>query len=318
MAVPGRRFSLWRMAALLVVLTSETALGVLLYGLGWYETGGLLRWLACLLLALLPALAAVVMLTRKRFRFSLKTLLVAMALIALFMLFSVRPVLEARQSRRVSRQLAAAGAQLNGPCINDGDYFERIGYDPGCTWAPYTDDYATPVWLRPLLLDVLAVPRDDQVFIAAINNTTEAEILCANTASLPHLEVLQIGGPIGSEAVERLSDSLSQFQSLKVVSIGGAAIPEHCFSGLKSVKALFVIDDWAKQRLSAVQLREIAELPNLAVLHVHQARIGDADLQELSGSKARFMFLKRTGVSAKAIRKLAKALPACDVRDVSK
>jgi hypothetical protein len=306
------------MAALLVVLTSETALGVLLYGLGWYETGGLLRWLACLLLALLPAVAAVVVLSRKRFRFSLRALLAATALVALFMLASVQPVLEARQSRQVSRQLAAAGAVLNGGSILDGDFFERIGYDPQCTWAPPVEDDKTPVWLRPLLSEVLAVPRDDQVFIAAIKNSAEADILSANADRLPHLEVLQIYGAIRGEAMERLSATLPQFRSLKVVSVGGTVIPEHWFRGLQSARALFIVDDRAKLRLSAAELRDIAALPKLAVLHVHQSRIRDADLQELSGSKASFIFLKRTGASAKAVRKLAKALPSCDVRDVSK
>jgi hypothetical protein len=306
------------MAALLVVLTSETALGVLLYGLGWYETGGLLRWLACLLLALLPALAAVVMLSRKRFRFSLKTLLVATALVALFMLASVRPLIEARQSRKASRQLAAAGAWLNDPRRNDDDYFQRIGYDPQCSPLPDPIDEKTPVWLRPLLSDVLAVPRDDQVLTLEIKNSVEAEILSANASRLPRLEVLSIGGPINSEAMERLRTALPRFQSLRIVWIGDLVIPDDWLIELKTTKALFLLDDGSKQRLSAAQLHEIAGLPNLGVLHVHQLRIRDAELQELSGSKARFIFLKRTGVSSNAIRKLAEALPACDVRDVSK
>jgi hypothetical protein len=244
--------------------------------------------------------------------------LAATTLVALFMLASVRPVLEARQSRLVSRQLAAVGAVLNDPRGNDDDYFQRIGYDPQCTWAPPLEDDKTPVWLRPLLSDVLAVPLDDQVFIAAIKNSAEADILCGNADRLPHLEVLDIYGAISGEAMERLSAALPQFRSLKVVSVGGTVIPEHWFRGLQTARALFIVDDRAKQRLSAVQLHDIAALPKLAVLHVHQSRIRDADLQELSGSKASFIFLKRTGVSANAIRKLAKALPSCDVRDVSK
>lgn len=318
MSVRRRRFSPLRMAALLVVLTSETALGVLLYGLGWYKTGGLLRWLACLLLALLPAVAAVVLLSRKRFRFSLRALLAATALVALFMLASVRPVLEARQSRRVSRQLAAAGAWLNDPRRNDDDYFQRIGYDPQCSPLPDPNDEETPAWLRPLLSGVLAIPRDDQVLTLAIKSSAEAELLSANASRLPRLEVLSIGGPINSQAMERLGAALPQFQSLKIVWIADVVIPDHWLMELRTAKALFLLDDRSKQRLSAVQLREIAGLPNLGVLHVHQLRISDADLQELSGSKARSIFLKRTGVSANAFRKLAEALPACDVRDVSK
>jgi hypothetical protein len=151
-----------------------------------------------------------------------------------------------------------------------------------------------------------------------IKSSGEAEILSANASRLPRLEVLSIGGPISSDSMERLSAALPQFHSLKIVWIADLAIPEHWLSELGSARALFLVDDRSKQRLTPGQLREIAELPDLGVLHVHQFRIRDADLQELSGSKASFIFLKRTGVSANAIRKLANALPSCDVRDVSK
>src|SRR5215204_6005174 len=103
------RFLVIRMSALLVVLVTETALTVSLWHSGWLGTGSHLRLILCSVAAGLPLLLAATILFRHRFRFSLRGLLMIMALVAVFMFASVRPLLEAFDARQGSRLLTLNG-----------------------------------------------------------------------------------------------------------------------------------------------------------------------------------------------------------------
>jgi hypothetical protein len=118
----GKRFSIVRVAALLAVLLIETALTVSLWASGWLGTGDHLRMVMAGAAAALPLIVAAALLFRHRFHFGLRALLAAMALVAMFMFFSVRPLLEAREARQASRWLADNGVKVFTE-LNRGDFF---------------------------------------------------------------------------------------------------------------------------------------------------------------------------------------------------
>src|SRR5689334_21696517 len=111
-----------RTAILIAFLLLELAFAWSFRALGWFETGGLVRWGACALLALAPLLTARSLVARRRFRVGRRTLLLAMSLLAMFMWASVLPLYEAIEARRGSQAVQTCRAGISLAPGND-EYF---------------------------------------------------------------------------------------------------------------------------------------------------------------------------------------------------
>jgi hypothetical protein len=145
----------FRIALLLTLLVGETALVFSLRLLGWHETGTAIRWLSALVLAVLPLAIAAILLVGHRFRFRLRTLLVAMALVAFFLAITVMPLQNALSSRRMSQRLLAAGATVH-TASQFNKVYKQLAYDPRPAIPVSPEEPQLPVWLRPLAGDLLA------------------------------------------------------------------------------------------------------------------------------------------------------------------
>jgi hypothetical protein len=168
-----------RLWLLLALLASESALALSLHTLGWFETGGLLRQAACALLALLPLVVAVALVARRRFRFSIQVMLIATALLALFMWISVLPLYEALAARRGTQALFAVKASPREFCSNE-EYFVRVGYDPRPAPPPPPASRPVPPWLRPLAGEALRFPVDAAVREIKLQDDQQVAALAAH------------------------------------------------------------------------------------------------------------------------------------------
>jgi hypothetical protein len=316
MANNGQRFSIVRVAILLVVLLVETALTVSLWADGWLGTGQHLRMMVAGAAAALPLGVAVWLLLRNRFRFGLRALLASMALVAVFMFFSVRPLLEARNARQASRLLIASGAEVFVDS-HRGDFYVQLGYDPHLPRSYEPLRGAIPLWLKPLAVDLPNFPPDDAVINVLLLNDAQAAAFCQVATRLKNLEDVGISG-VSANGMELLRKHLPQLPRLVEVSVNNDTdIPDGWLASLTNVRSISI---WAEGKrmgspLAPEHLQDIASLPQLKVLLIFGYSVNDADIQALSESTSlSHLVLRYSKVSEASKRKLSDAMPDCEIR----
>src|SRR5262249_14569475 len=146
----------------LTLLLGEVGWVAALRAFGWNTTNSRIEWLACLFWAGLPLVVAAIVLARHQLRFNVRTMLVAMALIATFLYLTVRPLQTAVSSRRASRAVLSAGATLHTISSWDNVY-ASLQYDPRTPAAKVLPAPELAPWLRPLARNLLSVPTDDSI-----------------------------------------------------------------------------------------------------------------------------------------------------------
>jgi len=304
-----------RIAALLLLLGAEVALALSLRELGWFETGHVIRWGACGLAALLPLVVAAILMLRNRLRFSLRSLLMAMALVAVFLFISVLPLIEAFDARKGSQRLQADGVQFSTESMDE--YYRQIGHDPRPTPPTPPVNRQLAAWLRPLAGDVLTLPTDEEIKSVWLDADGQVLRLCAMPSRFCNLEQIGVGPNVSSAGLQVLGGALPKFPRLTALDLGNVPIPKDWLKSLRNVKTLFLgVGGPLKGRLLDPQhLKDLGELPNLEVLMIAGYLVRSADMQALAGSESlRFIHLKRTATAPWGKKQLAEAMPNCVIR----
>jgi hypothetical protein len=309
LGTPTRR--LWWLGAL---LAAESLLALSLHTLGWFETGGLLRQAGCALLALLPLAAAIYLVARRRFRFNMRTMLIATALLAAFLGISVFPLFDAVASRRGALALAATGIDVRDYCSND-EYFLRDGHDPRPPAPPRPAVRPLPIWLRPLAGEALRLPVDAAVREVKVNDDAQAFALAANIARLPSLTYVGVNtrglSPPGVAAVFATLPQASQLVQYHMT----CPVPPGMLRQARSVRCIWI--DSGSRLVNAIGpevLNDLAALPELQHLDMRHVRISDADLQLLAKSASlRRIVLRAEGPTPAGVDRLEASMPDCRI-----
>ena len=295
---------------LLALLTLEIALVGSLHLLGWLGTAGAFRWGASALIAFLPLALACHLISSQRFRFSMRSLLIAMSLLAVFMFVTVQPLYEALESRRGSRALLAFRAWVSTYSSND-TYFKQLRYDPRLSRPDALETPPTPAWLRPLAGDRLVAPVDEAIQEIHLDTDAQVAAFAANASRFRTLNCVMIRTTMLSPAaMQQLKDSLPQVPSLVRVHLS-CPIPTGLLPTLTRVRAVS-IDSGSRtlKSLGREQVQELVALPSLQQLEVRRARIGDADLPLLAQSTTlRHVTLLISGADKAGLRELVDAMP---------
>ena len=283
--------------------------------LGWFETGGLLRQAACALLALLPLAAAVLLVARRKFRFSIQVMLIATALLAFFMWISVLPLYEALESRRGTQALFAVKASPRDFCSND-EYFVRVGYDPRPAPPTPPASRTAPPWLRPLAGDALRLPVDAAVREIKLQDDHQVAALAAHVERFPSLTYVGIAtrglSPSGIATMLQVLPRVANLVQLHVT----CPVPKGILSSAPGVRCIWI--DSGSRRVNLLgpdEMNELAALPELKLLDLRHIRISDADLQLLAQSASlRQIWLRAEGVTPAGIERLRSSMPECEVK----
>jgi hypothetical protein len=245
----------------------------------------------------------------------MQSLLAAMALVAVFMFFTVRPLLEANDSRRASRLLAANGVVPQVESSRD-DFFSQIEYDPRFPRNYGTSKGEIPRWLMPLAGDLVNYPQDDAIIEVALRGDDQVAAFCQVANRIGNLESLDVFG-VSAKGMEQLQKRLPSVPRLLDISVNiDVDIPDGWFASLAQVRSLMV---WAERQrmgspLAVERLREIAELPNLKVLLLFGYSVNDANVQELARSRSlKRIVLRYSDVTEDGKRRLREAMPGCKI-----
>lgn len=313
-AAPLQRRVSVRLRWLVALLIVESALAVSLQSLGWFETGGLLRQVACALLALLPLAAAVVLVARRGFRFSMQVMMIATALLTLFMWLSVMPLYEALASRRGVQALAAEKMTVRDYCTNE-QYFAKLAHDPRPPAPPKPAERSLPVWLRPLAGDALRLPVDAAVREVRLHGDGQVAAFAAHVErfrSLTYVGVYSRGiSPYGMAALRGALARVPQLVQLHVT----CPVPAGVLKAVPEVCCIWIDSGTRKVNLlGPAEMNDLAALPELRHLDLRHVRISDADLQLLAQSGTlRQIVLRAEGVTAEGVERLRSSMPQCQV-----
>lgn len=314
-AAPSPRRVSVRLRWLVALLLLETTLAILLQTLGWFETGGLLRQAACAMLALLPLAAAIVLMARRGFRFSVQVMLIATGLLTLFMWISVMPLYEALASRRGVQALAAERIAVRDYCSNE-QYFAKFSYDPRppAPLKPATN--SVPIWLRPLAEDALRLPVDAAVREVKLHDDGQVAAFVAHVGrfrSLTYVGVHSRGiSPFGMAALCGALARAPQLVQLHVT----CPVPAGLLKSVPGVRCIWIDSGTrAVNQLGSQEINDLAALlPKLSHLDLRHVRISDADLQLLAQSGSlRHIVLRAEGVTPEGIERLRSSMPECQV-----
>ena len=307
-----------RTAILIAFLLLELAFAWSFRALGWFETGGLVRWGACALLALAPLVVAAGMLARRRFRFGMRTLLIAMSLLAIFMWASVLPLYQAIEARRGSQALQACRAEISLASGND-EYFKRVGYDPRRTAPVYHPEPTLPAWLRPLAAEMLQVAPDNSVCEVWFDNDAQVTAFAEHVARFTRVRCIGLRKGVGPQGRQMLSNVMNKLSHVDQLYVEGLVSEEwlrtRAFNRLRSLKINGLPrspDAISKQVLAA-----IAELPELRYLSLWWVETSDEDLQQLAKSTSlRLIELRVSGATSPGFEQLGRALPDCRIKGI--
>lgn len=284
--------------------------------LGWFETGGVIRWGACALLALLPLAVAAALLARRRFRFGMRTLLIAMSLLAIFMCVSVLPLYEAIEARRGSQALMESRAYLNLTFGYDS-YFEQVSYDPRRPAPAHKSGPSLPGWLRPLAADTLRAPPDNSVREIWLDNDAQVAVLAEHATRFTGVTCIGLRNGVGLRGKQTLANVMTKLPHVDQLYVDSPVPAGWLRSGefdrLRSLRIYGV--PRSPDLLSAELLKEIAGLPDLRHLSLWWVETSDADLQLLAKSTSlRLIELRVVGATSPGFEQLGRAMPNCRIK----
>lgn len=296
------------MLVLLALLLLEIALVLSLLTLGWFGTGIAIQLVTCIFVTVLPLLVACVMLATNRLRFDLRSLLSAIALIAIFLTVSLIPLLEHRAARQASMRLLSANATISEGSDWD-DFYPQFGWKPPQKLTT-TDTARVPPWLTPFTNRTSAIPTDNSVRTIWLNTDNQCRILANHWQYFPALQFVGITGGVSGEGFSLLETTLSHFEHLDAVYTNDVVVPPNWYSCLTNIRTLLI---WAEMATSGKpfpndHLADIASLPNLEVFMVLGYAFNDNDARKLATSKSiKRVILRGTAVTVSGEKDLSDA-----------
>jgi hypothetical protein len=192
-----------------------------------------------------PLLVAMVLLLRRGLKFSVRSLLAATTLVALFLMLSLLPLVRHRAARQVSMQLLSASATIN-EGLDWDDFYTQIELDPPPKLTPTNTD-AIPAWLTSFTATTDAIPPDDAVRSIWLNNDRQCRILAENWERLPSLQSVSITRGVTNEGFRLLQDVIPQFQHLDCVHTNDVSPPLNWYVSLTNVRTLWVWGEGASR-----------------------------------------------------------------------
>lgn len=278
---------------------------------GWTVLIATATVLATMALMLLWFLAALCF--RRRFQFSIRSLLMLTVVVAIPSSWLAVELQNARKQRAAIKVIELAGGRAN--------------YDDG-TFG--TSPASTPAWLSPLFGDDFFV---NVAFVElAGSEATDATLECLD--SLPQLRTLNLRKTCVTDAGLRHLEGLHQLLELK---LGDTHATDASLEYLGQMPHLFGLDLY-KARISDAGLKHLKGLTELAELSLNDTRVTNAGLEHLEGltrledlylndteitdaglkhlarlTHLQILWLCDTKVTEKGIKSLEQTLPACSI-----
>ncbi len=304
---------------LLGLMAIEIGLLVSLRKLGWFETGNVLQMLGSILVMALPILIIAIVLLLNRFRLSLRMILILIALNALLLGTSVKPMLEYRDQRRGGYRLLTANARLD---------TEQYNFQHGAKWnyglvkIPTIEEPVIwiPPWISYFVRDIQKGPADVLIVNIVVESDEQLKLIAEEAKRFSNLKTLSIDTTqISSEGISRLPSIFASCKSLSDLYFFGNDM-EKLHGGLAIGDGLRGVSFYAYQGqpLSVSLVRELTSLDHLESISFNFQCANDEVLQSISPRpKLKNILLRQTDVTEEAIRKFRESNPDCVLKVIA-
>ena len=294
------------------LLVFEIILVISLRTLGWVGTGNSAKWIGSLVAAAIPLVIAFGLFLKSGRRFSLRALLISMALVSIFLFVSVLPLLEANRARSGARRLMSAGIDFDTAEMNK--IYERLGHDPRAGRSTVPIDGDVPSWLVPIAGKLLKIPPDKSIRSVSLASDAHVETLCESPVLFSNLYDIGLGTGVSPHGMNVMRNSLPKFRNVVAISVYDLDPSPEWLNSLVTIKSLRLSSERRPRMLSTEQLTAIADLPNLELLWFYMYPITDQDVTVFERTKTlRYAFFRYSGVTAAGKQQLEATLPECTV-----
>ena len=187
----------FRVVILLLILVGELGFLHLITTTGWLKTVDLTYRLGIYGLLLLPLGIASLMLIRKRIRLS--SMMIAIAMLAIFLGFALRPVFKVRSEKRAALLLSQSEIdfQTETHLFNfEENRYEKLDGHP-----------SHPKWVNAVIGEkYVTTPSADQILSVAIVNDRQLKTL--QNIELPQLKTLHLTSQVSEAAIQEHQDTI--------------------------------------------------------------------------------------------------------------
>ena len=285
------------LGTLFVLLLFVIATGVSLLAIGTFATYGAIYLATCAFVTFLPLLVAAFLLFRCRFRFGLQSMMVTVALVAVFLFVAFLPLWDYESSRSVSSQLTAAGSLLDELMDLDRYYLDHH-LEPSPHPEIPSESQLFP-WLKPFAAKLSLLPPDVAIRSVYLTSDRQVRILCDNAKRLKNLQGIHVNVVVSGIGLDRLAGTFENFPNLDIVILQYVNPPENWYKSLGGIRTLNIwLQGQKKGKLTPESIASLSSLQNLEVLFVHGNHIDDSDVKILATSPSlKTLVLKCTQVT---------------------
>jgi hypothetical protein len=225
---------------------------------------------------------------RRRFRFSLRTLLMVVVLLSVPMGWFALKMRQAERQRQAVEAIQKAGGY--------------VAYD----YEFYGSGPPGPAWLRRLLCE------DFFANVVLVHFSMRfGDGYMVHLKGLTGLEWLEL---TGTQVTDGGLEHLRGLTKLDSLELSDTQITD---AGLEHLKGLTKLEDLnlSNTQVTDAGLEYLEVLRNLRILELSSTQVTDAGLENLKGlTKLKYLDLRETQVTDEGIKDLQKALPNCEIR----
>lgn len=276
----------------------------------WFETSGwksTVAWgglIAAVSLALLPLIAAISLLLVRGRKFSLRSMMIATALVAVFVSLFLYPYLQAKERRRGVIALEAAGILYQ--TVPD-----RASHQPPPERPAIERDIR--FWMKPFIGDSFPSTPDLAVRGLALRTDKDIQLVASLIDRFPNLDsvILDERG-ISKEGFQLFAEFAPRLYSLEIHTVQGS-FPEgwgkslHGVGSLEMFNIMFAAN--AKTRLSGEQLADIASIDGLEHVSLIGIDFKDSDFRLGQSPNLREVTIHDTNLDAAGCNAILAANP---------
>lgn len=310
-----------RIALLVTFLGCELLAVYSLRTKGWTGTGGALQLLLSLAIALLPLVAAIAVLLLRGRRFSLRSMMIATALFAVFISMILIPYTGAINRRRGVMALEAAMIPYSTESSEEYYHLRQIPFtlEPESVTRS-SDDLS--FWMTPLLDDSIPTYPDRAVRRLTLQTDQDIEVVAPLLSRFPNLENVLLVGPSGGLAGVSKAGAIQlgeSFPPLEELTIKASMIPEDWGRSLPDIRSLSIVAGWPREsvvELEDRQLDGLLSVNGLEILTFDGIDINDSNVECIAKvPELKHLTLSRSNVTKEKLASLRKAYPLLDIRD---
>jgi len=274
---------------------------------GWNDASLVLSAFACFV----PFLIGIGILVFQGRNFSIRTMLVAMAFLALGVTWTIQPLLASQRDRETTYLLEHAQVSMfDSDALSQ--FYWRNNINSASIDTAETASVRMPNWVALASRAVAQTPPSREIRFVHTHTGEQLKLVCDQVDDLPNLRVLSVSSSTSSD-IEYLLNRIDDFKSLEAITFHESQIPNEGLEKLKRIPFLIFYRPNTKTiPIDATQLKTLTESTDLKSLT--SQFVTDNEFKCLLNNKTlRQLWLHESVVSPGLLHEFMDSNPDCRI-----